>query len=118
VVEFGASLPDRLRMRFGRGKRLLRQAMRGILPPATLSRGKSGFGAPLGTWFRGALGSFVRDRLLDPASPIVEYLRPEGVANLVLQHQEKAADLSPQIWTLLTLESWLRQEKEWSKPRH
>jgi asparagine synthase (glutamine-hydrolysing) len=30
VVEFGASLPDRLRMRFGKGKILLRRAMKGF----------------------------------------------------------------------------------------
>ena len=117
VVEFGASLPDRLRMRFGRGKLLLRRAMKGILPPSTLARGKSGFGAPLGAWFRGALGSFVRERLLDSASPLYDCLQPEAVATLVRQHDEGAADLSPQIWALLTLESWMRQEGQWSIPR-
>jgi asparagine synthase (glutamine-hydrolysing) len=113
VVEFGAALPDRLRMRFGRGKVLLRRAMKGILPESILKRGKMGFGAPLGTWFRGELHGFVRERLLDPGSPMYEYLRPEPVAALVKRHGEASADLSPQIWALLTLESWLRQEKDW-----
>jgi asparagine synthase (glutamine-hydrolysing) len=100
-------------MRLGRGKVLLRRAMKGILPQSILERGKMGFGAPLGAWFRGALDAFVRERLLDPASPIYEYLRPEPVAALVRRHGEGAADLSAQIWALLTLESWLRQEKGW-----
>ena len=30
---------------------------------------------------------------------------------LVSRHSARAADLSPQIWALLTLESWLRQER-------
>ncbi len=114
VVEFGASLPDRLRMRLGRGKILLRRAMKGILPSSILSRGKMGFGAPLGTWFRGELDGFVRERLLQPTSPVYEYLRPEPVAALIRSHGEARADLSPQIWALLTLESWLRQERNWS----
>jgi asparagine synthase (glutamine-hydrolysing) len=113
VVEFGASLPDRLRMRFGRGKILLRRAMKGILPESILTRGKMGFGAPLGAWFRSGLDGFVRERLLDPASPIYEYLRPEPVAALLARHGAATADLSAQIWALLTLESWLRQEKGW-----
>ena len=116
VIEFGASLPDRLRMRLGRGKLLLRRAMRGILPESILARGKMGFGAPLGAWFRGELDAFVRERLLQSTSPIYEYLRPEPVAALVSAHRRAAADLSPQIWALLTLESWLRQEGSW--PRH
>jgi asparagine synthase (glutamine-hydrolysing) len=114
VVEFGASLPDRLRMRFGKGKVLLRRAMRGILPESILARGKMGFGAPLGAWFRSDLDGFVRERLLDPTSAIYEYLRPEPVAELLKRHGSATADLSAQIWVLLTLESWLRQEKGWS----
>ena len=116
VVEFGASLPDRLRMRLGKGKLLLRRAMKGILPASVLSRGKMGFGAPLGAWFRGELDGLVKERLLDAASPIYEYLRPEPVATLVASHRRAAADLSPQIWALLTLESWLRQERSWPRP--
>jgi asparagine synthase (glutamine-hydrolysing) len=112
-VEFGASLPDRLRMRFGRGKLLLRRAMKDLLPPSILTRGKMGFGAPLGAWFRSDLHGLVRERLLDPASPIYEHLRPEPVAALVERHGSATADLSAQIWLLLTLESWLRQEKGW-----
>jgi asparagine synthase (glutamine-hydrolysing) len=116
VVEFGASLPDRLRMRLGTGKLVLRRAMKGMLPRSILARGKMGFGVPLGAWFRDELGGLVQERLLDTGSPIYEYVRPEAVRGLVRRHQAAAADLSPQIWTLLTLESWLRQEKDWGRP--
>jgi asparagine synthase (glutamine-hydrolysing) len=100
-------------MRFGKGKVLLRRAMKGILPDSILTRGKMGFGAPLGAWFRSDLDGFVRERLLDPGSPLYECLRPEPVAELLERHGAAAADLSAQIWALLTLESWLRQEKGW-----
>jgi asparagine synthase (glutamine-hydrolysing) len=110
VVEFGAGLPNRLRMRFGQGKLLLRRAMKNVLPPSILARGKMGFGAPLGVWFRGDLKPLVKERLLESTSPLFTYLKPEAVARVVGAHMENAADLSPQIWSLLTLESWLRQE--------
>jgi asparagine synthase (glutamine-hydrolysing) len=113
LVEFGAALPDRLRMRFGRGKLLLRRAMGEILPPSILARGKMGFGAPLGAWFRSDLSGLVRERLLEPTSPIYEYLRREAVEAVIARHGTARADLSAQIWALLTLESWLRQEKGW-----
>ena len=111
VVEFGAALPNRLRMKWGKGKLLLRRAMKDVLPASILARGKMGFGAPLGVWFRGDLQPLVKERLLPAESPIYEYLRPEPVAELVAAHMTRAADLSPQIWSLLTLESWLRQER-------
>ena len=116
LVEFGASLPDRLRMRLGKGKLLLRRAMKGILPESILERGKMGFGAPLGAWFRSDLGPFVNDRLLDPGSPIYDYLQKAPVARLVADHMAETADLSPRIWSLLTLESWLRQERDLRAP--
>ncbi len=84
VVEFGAALPNRLRMRWGKGKLLLRRAMKDILPASILARGKMGFGAPLGVWFRGDLQPLVHERLLPATSPIYEYLRPEPVAELVV----------------------------------
>jgi len=113
LVEFGARLPNQLRMRWARGKILLRRAMKGILPPSILARGKMGFGAPLGTWFRSDLSAFVSERLLDPKSPIYEYLEAAPVSRLVAHHMQGSADLSSQIWALLTLESWLRQEARW-----
>ena len=84
-----------------------------ILPESILSRGKMGFGAPLGSWFRSDLGELVRERLLDPSSPLFEYLEPAPVTTLVQAHMTASADLSAQIWALLTLESWLRQEAQW-----
>jgi hypothetical protein len=70
-----------------------------------------GFGAPLGVWFRGDLEPLVKERLLPRASPLYAHLRPEPVAELVAAHMARAADLSPQIWALLTLESFLRQSR-------
>jgi asparagine synthase (glutamine-hydrolysing) len=114
LMEFGASLPNELRIRWGRGKVLLRRAMRKLLPTSILQRSKMGFGAPLGAWFRTSLEGFVNERLLDARGPLFDYLRPEPISDLVASHMSAKADLSPQIWTLLTLESWLRQESQWS----
>jgi asparagine synthase (glutamine-hydrolysing) len=111
VVEFGASLADRYRVRWGRGKWLLREAMRGILPGRILARRKMGFGAPLGVWFRNDLRTLVRERLLESSSPIYEFVRAGAVESLIQRHMGSMTDLSPQIWALLTLESWLRQER-------
>jgi hypothetical protein len=57
----------------------------------------------------------VRERLLDPGSPLYEYLRREAVEAVIERHGAARADLSARIWALLTLESWLRQEKGWPR---
>src|SRR5436190_10887339 len=52
VLELGLALPNSLKTRGRTGKVALRQAFRPLLPPHVGSRGKSGFGVPLGRWFR------------------------------------------------------------------
>ena len=111
VIELCAALPDSLRIRGRRGKWLLRKAMRGLLPEDVLTRKKAGFGVPLGAWFRNDLFGFVKERLLDEESPLYEHLEPAPVRELVEAHGAARGDLSAQIWSLLTLESWLRQER-------
>jgi asparagine synthase (glutamine-hydrolysing) len=111
IVELGAALPDRLRLRFGRGKRLLRAALRGLLPREVLERRKAGFGVPLGAWLRQAKNGFLEDRLVAGDSPLREYLEPGPIARLVQGHLARERDASHEIWALLTLESWLRQER-------
>jgi asparagine synthase (glutamine-hydrolysing) len=109
VIELGAGLPDRLRLRHGRGKRLLRQALRDLVPTEILRRPKAGFGVPVGAWLRRG-PAFVKDRLLAPTSPIYAYLEREPVAELVRGHLAGERDVSAELWSLLTLESWLGQE--------
>ena len=113
VVEFGAGLPDRLRMRWGKGKVLLRRAMRGILPEAILDPAKMGFGAPLGAWFRSDLvGLRAGAAAAGPAEPALRVPADGSRRGPCRTALRRATPTSrPQIWALLTLESWLRQEK-------
>src|SRR5204862_6735724 len=52
VVELGLALPDHLKTRGREGKVALRRAFAADLPPEVADRGKTGFGVPLGRWFR------------------------------------------------------------------
>ncbi len=53
----------------------------------------------------------MRERLLEPASSVYECVRPKPGSALLAQHGSAAADLSPQIWARLTLESWLSRRR-------
>jgi asparagine synthase (glutamine-hydrolysing) len=52
LVEFCRRLPGRFKLRNGKRKWLLKQAMRDWLPETTLARRKKGFGIPLAKWLR------------------------------------------------------------------
>ena len=64
VVEYVATLPDQLKRVGSQGKRVLKEAIRDLVPQEVLTRKKHGFGIPLGDWFRGELRPMVEDTLL------------------------------------------------------
>jgi asparagine synthase (glutamine-hydrolysing) len=110
LFDYVASLPDALKRSGARGKIVLKHAVADLLPPAILSRPKHGFGVPLGAWFRGDLRPLVHDTLL--SSPrLARFLRLDAVQALFAEHLSGRADRGHQLWTLLTLELWLRKHR-------
>jgi asparagine synthase (glutamine-hydrolysing) len=108
LVEFAAALPTHLKIQGGKGKVLLRRAMRGVLPDAILDRPKKGFPTPTREWFRGPLYDFARDVLLDPRAACRTYFDGPAIATLLEEHRRGAGHWEQEIWTLLVFEHWSR----------
>jgi asparagine synthase (glutamine-hydrolysing) len=63
LVTYSFSLPDESKIGCGYSKRILREAMRGILPEKVRTRTpKIGFQSPLESWMNGDLGDWVSQR--------------------------------------------------------
>ena len=107
LVEFAAAIPPDMLLRGGTTKWIFKEAMRGILPDDVIDRRKQGFAVPLGRWFRGKLGGFVRDLLLTKRSRERGIFNPAAVEHLVQRH-EAGRPLDLHIWTLLSFELWCR----------
>lgn len=110
VAKFAAKLPASLLLRHGQGKWMLRQLAKRRLPEDVAQGGKRGFGVPVGDWIRTSAGAaFVRERLTTPAKNNPRPWRVDGVEALLTEHLEGKRDYGDQVWRLLVLESWLRQ---------
>jgi asparagine synthase (glutamine-hydrolysing) len=110
LLEFAFQLPPWHKIRGISLKRVLKAAVRDLIPHEILHRRKHGFGIPLGAWFRTDLRSYVEGMLCSNASHVARHLREEAVRALVGEHMAGAADNGHAIWTLLTLEVFLRRE--------
>jgi asparagine synthase (glutamine-hydrolysing) len=108
VVELAFSVPDAYRMRGLTGKRMLRDAVRDLLPPSILARPKKGFGMPVAAWLNGPLRPLLHDLLGTDAVRNAGLLRPAAVQELLRQHAAGTRDLRKPLWTLLVLELWRR----------
>jgi len=108
VLELGLSLPDRLRTKGLQGKIALRRAFAADLPERVAARGKTGFGVPLGRWFRDDLRELASDLLLDRRARERGHLRPAEVKRLLHEHVSGSRDHGHRLWCLLMLELWQR----------
>jgi asparagine synthase (glutamine-hydrolysing) len=109
LMEFAASVPSELKLAKGSTKRLLRSALRDVLPAEILDRPKKGFSVPLARWFREDLRDLPRERLFDPSAIAREYFRPAEVERLIREHQSGKADHAHRLWVLLQLDTWHRE---------
>ena len=108
LVEFAARLPDRLKLRGFTTKRILREAIRGLLPDEILTRKKMGFPVPFGQWTRGRWQPVVRDVLLDRRTRERGLINPTAVEQLLDAHREGSIAGGDAIWALVNLELWYR----------
>src|SRR5205823_12865458 len=108
LVEFAARLPDHWKLAGWTTKRILREAMKGLLPPAILNRPKMGFPVPFLQWTRGAWNPVVRDVLLDRRSRERGIIDPPAVDSLLREHAAGSVDGTDRLWTLFNLELWYR----------
>jgi asparagine synthase (glutamine-hydrolysing) len=108
LVEFASSLPDQWKLSGLKTKRILREAMRGVLPPAILNRPKMGFPVPFGRWIRGAWNDAARSLLLDRRTRERGIVDAAAVDTLLRDHAAGRTDGADRIWTLMNLELWHR----------
>ncbi len=112
LVQYAARLPDRLKVRGRTLKWVLKEAVRDVVPESIRSRPKMGFGMPLPEWLRGPWRPLLEERILVPGALISEWVRPEVVQSMARKHLSGKADFSHPLWALLTLDAWMRQQRD------
>jgi asparagine synthase (glutamine-hydrolysing) len=107
LVALAFSLPDHQKVNGRRGKYLLKQACRGLLPQEVIDRPKRGFPVPIARWFREQRNPFV-EVLLDGETLRDGFLDPAFVRGRV--ERFLAGDpISLELWGMLNLELWRRE---------
>jgi asparagine synthase (glutamine-hydrolysing) len=87
-------------------KWIMKEAFRSMLPPEILSRGKMGFGIPLGKWFRGPLRAYWEGHVLSEKALMRGYFNRSALAKIWDEHQSGRRDHGYRLWALLMLELW------------
>jgi len=107
IMEFAASLPERLKICDGELKFLLKALARKWVPVEVVDRPKMGFAIPRSEWLRGELHELTWDALTDSTARSRGWFEPKAVRALLKAHDE-GTDHGSRIWALLMLELWCR----------
>lgn len=106
VVETAFALPDRMKVRRGATKWVLRQVAQAYLPPNVVQRRKVGFRVPLDAWFRASLKDMAFDMLLSPTAFVGETFDRSVIRSMLDRHVAGQSNEQIRIWTLMALEMW------------
>jgi asparagine synthase (glutamine-hydrolysing) len=108
LVEFSATLPFALKLKGATSKRVMKHAMRALIPPALLAQRKRGFSIPIHSWFRGRLNIPFRDLVLSPGARSAAWIDTGIARRLLDDHSNGNENHGHRLWSLLVLEMWLR----------
>jgi asparagine synthase (glutamine-hydrolysing) len=104
LLEFAASLPEKMRVRGGQGKWLMKKTMERYLPKDILYRPKMGFVTPIDQWFRGPLAGVARDLATSPFLSHMELFDNAVVAKAAEDHIAGRVNNGRLLWQLVMLE--------------
>ena len=107
LIEFAATLPERMRVRGRQGKWLLKKAMRRYLPDDILYRPKQGFVTPIAQWLRGPLAGEARAIASSAALARTGWFDAVALGKLAEAHVAGRADHSRLLWQMLMLDKSL-----------
>jgi asparagine synthase (glutamine-hydrolysing) len=108
VVELAATIPPKLKFPGFRTRAIYRRALRGVLPPRILNRGKQGYSLPLKQWFRKELKDYTI-RLLNGSEGIRAYFDRDGVNWMMGEHLARRANHNHTLWALVNFALWHRR---------
>ena len=103
-----SQLPPAVKLRGLSLKRVLKRAVADSCPTRSWPGRKRGFGVPLDRWFRGELASYAA-AMLGPHAHLRRRLNGAELDRMLAEHHVHAQNHGHALWTLLTLELFLRR---------
>jgi asparagine synthase (glutamine-hydrolysing) len=106
LIEFAAKIPGAFKIRDGREKHILKEAVRGLIPRSVIDRRKEGFVLPMDHWLLNNLRERVEATLAPQRLAAHGLIRPEKVRAILDVHYARAANHGPRIWNLMMFQLW------------
>lgn len=107
MIEMAWSLPDSMKLNWGRRKWLLKRIASRLVPADVIYRPKMGFAMPLEQWFRGRLGDGL-EQLMNASAAVEEGWIDRDCVRRSLDAHRNGQNNATRLWLILWLEHWFR----------
>ena len=111
LVRFVESLPLSYRSTLRQTKIVHKKMAEKYLPSSIVHRKKKGFQVPFGNWSRTIWKEWVENWLLDSSSLYLNAFDRNYIEKIWQQHLQKKPDRSRQVFSLLMLAIWWKQQE-------
>jgi len=109
LVEFATKIPENLKLKGNETKYILKKVAEKYLPKSVIYRPKTGFGAPVRDWILNDMDFLIEDYLSEESINKRGIFNFQKVSELIENNKIGKIDASYPIWSLLSIESWMRQ---------
>ena len=106
LVQYVFSLKGSAKLGAWKGKRILLETFKDLLPPLLHNRPKWGFEMPIGSWLRKELRFLIEEYLRKDRIEKQGLFDPRVISELVSSHLSGRQDTSWQLWNLIVFEHW------------
>jgi asparagine synthase (glutamine-hydrolysing) len=106
LVEFVASLPGLMKIKNGRTKHILKEAVKGLLPEGIVDRLKEGFVLPIYDWLQNQLEGYVADSLAGWRLKKHGLFNVDIVKEILNRYYSGDRQLAAKIWNLVMFQKW------------
>ncbi len=105
-LEFCATIPAEMKLRFMQKKHLMKKAVRALLPKEVISHRKQGFVGPMTRWLKNDLRSFVLETLSEGNLRKHNLLNRGTVRTILDEHFSGREIHDTLIWSMVIFQTW------------
>lgn len=112
LVDFAATIPPWLKVKWKKNRYIFKKAMKGFLPDEIINKSKHGMGLPVTPWFKKDrdMNAFLYDTLFNSKAYIYKYIAPEFINKIKFSFEnESTSYYGDNLWVFLILELWLKK---------
>lgn len=106
LVEFAWRVPFSMKVRDGKGKWLMREALYRHVPKTLIDRPKRGFGIPLDAWLRGPLREWAEDLLSETRLKREGFFHAAPIRQKWREHLSGTRNWHFYLWDVLMFQAW------------